>query len=209
MNENLQSMPGVESVAFSTMPILRGFAWQNAILGKDFEGTPIEQQPFLSQVSPDYFATLGIPVLAGRAFTPRMFAPSEYNAPSSMRPLPGNTFPGRNPIGQRFGLVNDMKTVTPNTEVIGVIADKEIQRSARDAPCAGLFSLPRSLEIRGMTAYVRTQADPRVIEDALRERLRQFDPHVAVVTLETVNEQIGFSLRTERLVASLSAIFGV
>jgi ABC-type antimicrobial peptide transport system permease subunit len=38
--------------------------------------------------------------------------------------------------------------------------------------------------------------------------MRQFDPHVPVVDLETVNEQIGFSLRTERLVASLSAVFG-
>lgn len=38
--------------------------------------------------------------------------------------------------------------------------------------------------------------------------MRQFDPHVPVVDLETVNERIGFSLRTERLVASLSAVFG-
>ena len=38
--------------------------------------------------------------------------------------------------------------------------------------------------------------------------MRQFDPHVPVVGLETVNEQIGFSLRTERLVASLSGVFG-
>jgi ABC-type antimicrobial peptide transport system permease subunit len=59
-----------------------------------------------------------------------------------------------------------------------------------------------------MTIYLRTQAEPHLFEDALRERMRQFDPHVPVVDLETVNEQIGFSLRTERLVASLSAVFG-
>ena len=44
--------------------------------------------------------------------------------------------------------------------------------------------------------------------DSLRQRMRQFDAHVPVVGLETVHEQIGFSLRTERLVASLSAVFG-
>jgi ABC-type antimicrobial peptide transport system permease subunit len=59
-----------------------------------------------------------------------------------------------------------------------------------------------------VTVYLRTQGDPRPIEDELRERMRQFDPHVPVVGLETMNEQIGFSLRTERLVASLSAVFG-
>ena len=47
-----------------------------------------------------------------------------------------------------------------------------------------------------------------MIENELRERMRQFDPHVPVVGLETMNERIGFSLRTERLVASLSAVFG-
>ncbi len=59
-----------------------------------------------------------------------------------------------------------------------------------------------------MNIYLRTQADPRQIENELRERMRQFDPHVPVVELQTVNEQIGLSLRTERLVASLSAVFG-
>ena len=38
--------------------------------------------------------------------------------------------------------------------------------------------------------------------------MHQFDPHVPAVDLQTVNEQIGFSLRTERLVASLSGVFG-
>jgi len=206
MNENLQAMPGVESVAFSTMPILRGFAWQNAILGKDFEGTPIEQQPYLSQVSPDYFTTLGIPVIAGRGFTPQDVAPTDYAVVNES--FAREYFPGRNPIGQRFGLVDDTRTVTPNTEVIGVIADKKY-KDLRETPHAqAYFPYLAISNIRGMTAYVRTQSDPREFEDALRERLRQFDPHVAVVTLETVNEQIGLSLRTERLVASLSAIFG-
>jgi ABC-type antimicrobial peptide transport system permease subunit len=50
--------------------------------------------------------------------------------------------------------------------------------------------------------------DPRQIENQLRERMRQFDPHVPVVGLETMDELISFSLRTERLVASLSAVFG-
>jgi hypothetical protein len=52
----------VTSVGFSSMPLLQGYAWQNAVQGKDFEGAPIKEQPVLSEIGPDYFATLGIPI---------------------------------------------------------------------------------------------------------------------------------------------------
>ena len=55
-------MPGVTSVGFSAMPLLKGYAWQNAVLGKDFEGAPIEEQPVLSEVGPRQLEL----VLAGR-----------------------------------------------------------------------------------------------------------------------------------------------
>jgi predicted permease len=182
LNINLQAMPGVASVALSSMPILRGFAWQNAVLGKDFEGTPIEQQPVLSQVNPNYFATLGIPVVAGRAFTQQDVAPTDYAIVNES--FAREYFPGRNPIGQHFGLVDDMRTVTPNTEVIGVIADKKYRDLREMPPPQAYFPYLEVSNIRGMTVYVRTHADPRQFEDALRERLRQFDPHVPVVALE-------------------------
>jgi hypothetical protein len=44
--------------------------------------------------------------------------------------------------------------------------------------------------------------------DQIRERMRQFDPNVPVVDLQIMDDQVGTSLRTERLVASLSAVFG-
>ena len=206
LSVDLETIPGVASVALSTMPILRGFAWQNAILGKDFEGTPIEQQPVLSQVDPNYFATLGIPVTAGRAFTARDVAPADYAVVNET--FAREYFPGRDPIGQRFGLVDDMRVVTPNTEVIGVIPDRKYRDLRETPPPQAYFPYLEISNIRGMTVYVRTQGDPRQLEDALRSRMRRFDPHVPMVDLQTVNELIGFSLRTERLVASLSSVFG-
>jgi predicted permease len=77
LNVNLQTIPGVASVGFSSMPLLKGYAWQNAVLGKDFEGAPIEEQPVLSEIGPDYFATLGIPIVAGRAFTAQDVGPAK------------------------------------------------------------------------------------------------------------------------------------
>jgi predicted permease len=206
LNVNLQTMPGVASVGFSSMPLLKGYAWQNAVLGKDFEGAPIEEQPVLSEVGPDYFATLGIPMIAGRAFTTQDVGPATYAVINES--FAREYFPGRNPIGQRFGLVDDMKPASPDTEVIGVIPDRKYRDLRETPPPQAYFPYLEGTHFRFMNVYLRTHADPSQIEDELRARMRQFDPHVPVVGLETMNEQIGFSLRTERLVASLSAVFG-
>src|SRR5215472_4316297 len=207
LNVNLQGMPGVSSVGFSTMPLLKGYAWQNAIVGKDFEGAPIEEQPVLNMVGPDYFATVGIPIVAGREFTAQDDGRSKYAVINES--FARQYFRGRNPIGQRFGLVNDMLPVSPeDIEVIGVIPDKKFRNLRETPPAQAYFLYFQDAHYRFMNIYLRTQADPRLIENELRERMRQFDPHVPVVGLQTLDEQIGFSLRTERLVASLSAVFG-
>jgi predicted permease len=203
---DLQTMPGVTSVGFSAMPLLKGYAWQNAVLGKDFEGAPIEEQPVLSEVGPGYFATLGIPIVAGRAFTAQDVGPAKYAVINES--FARQYLPGRNPIGQRFGLVDDMEPVSPDIEVIGVIPDRKYRDLRETPPAQAYFPYLEGVHFRFMNIYLRTQADPRQIENELRERMRQFDPHVPVVELQTVNEQIGLSLRTERLVASLSAVFG-
>jgi predicted permease len=208
LNVNLQTMPGVESVGFSTMPLLKGYAWQNAVLGKAFEGAPIEEQPVLCEVGPDYFATLGIPIVAGRAITAQDDGPVEYKSAVVNETFATKYFPGRNPIGQRFGLVNEMKPASPGIEVVGVIPDKKYRDLRETPPAQAFFPYFQGAKFRFMNVYLRTHADPRLIENELRQRMRQFDPHVPVVGLQTMDEQIAFSLRTERLVASLSAVFG-
>jgi predicted permease len=211
LNANLQTMPGVTSVGFSVLPLLKGYAWQNAILGKDFQGAPVEKQPVLNHVSPDYFATLGIPIVAGRDFTAQDVGPSERRRDTYSvinESFAKQYFPGRDPIGQRFGLANDMEPVTPDIEVIGVIPDRKYRDLRETPPAQAYFPYFEDAHFRFMTIYLRTQADPRQIENEVRERMRQFDPHVPIVGLQTMNEQIAVSLRTERLVASLSAVFG-
>jgi predicted permease len=206
LNVNLQAMPGVASVGFSAMPLLKGYAWQNAVLGKDFEGAPIEEQPVLSEIGPDYFSTIGIPVVAGRAFTAQDVGPAKYAVINES--FARKYFPGRTPIGQRFGLVDEMEPVSPDIEVIGVVADRKYRDIRETPPAQAYFPYLEGVHFRFMNIYLRTQVDPRQLEDALLERMRQFDPHVPVVGLQTMDEQIGFSLRTERLVANLSAVFG-
>ena len=206
--ENLQTMPGVSSVGMSGMPILKGHAWQNAVQGKDFQGQPKQDQPVLNMIGPDYFAALGIPLLAGRAFTVRDVGPAKYAVVNQA--FAREYLPAGNPIGKRFRLVNfdDPSQLQPDIEVIGLIPDMKYRDLRETPPAQAYFPYYQDTKFRFMNFYLRTQVDPRLLMDPLRERMRQFDPNVPVVGLQTLEEQIGYSLRTERLVASLSAVFG-
>jgi predicted permease len=206
--ENLQTMPGVSSVGMSGMPILKGYAWQNAVQGKDFQGQPKQDQPVLNMIGPDYFAALGIPLLAGRAFTVRDVGPAKYAVVNQA--FAREYLPAGNPIGKRFRLVNfdDPSQLQPDVEVIGLIPDMKYRDLRETPPAQAYFPYYQDTKFRFMNFYLRTQVDPRLLMDPLRERMRQFDPNVPVVGLQTLEEQIGYSLRTERLVASLSAVFG-
>jgi putative ABC transport system permease protein len=59
-----------------------------------------------------------------------------------------------------------------------------------------------------MTFYLRTRLEPRQLMETVGEQVRRLDPNIPVVDMRTVDEQIGLSLKTERLVASLSGAFG-
>ena len=207
LNVELQTMPGVSSVGFSAMPLLKGYGWQNAIVGDKTSGEAIEEQPVLSEVGPGYFSTLGIPILEGREFTEQDRGPVKLavvNQSFAKRYLLTG-----DPIGRLFGLVDDNPALSKqDIHVIGVIPDTKYRDLREYPPPQAFFPYFQGATFRFMNVYLRTYGDPRQLENQLRERMRQFDPHVPVVGLETMYEQIGWSLRTEELVASLSAVFG-
>jgi predicted permease len=207
LNVNLRAMPGVSSVGFSSMPLLKAYGWQHAIIGEAFAGETKDEQPMLSEIGPDYFSTIGIPILEGRAFTEQDRGPVKIavvNQSFARRYLP----PG-DPVGRRFGLVDDQNPAAqPDIEVVGVIPDTRYKDLREAPPPQAYFPYFQGASFRFMNVYLRTQGDPRQLEDQLEQRMRQFDAHVPVVGLQTMDEQIGWSLRTERLIASLSAVFG-
>ncbi len=93
-------------------------------------------QPFLDQVSPGLFATLGIPILAGRDFTLQDAGANGGGQAVINETFARAYFPGRNPIGLHIGFV-DFESPTrlkPNTEVIGVVKDTKFRNCGRRPP---------------------------------------------------------------------------
>jgi len=207
LNDDLQALPGVNSVGLSTMPILQGKGWSNPVIAEGYSADPgQEQQPICDMISPKLFATLGVPIVAGRDFTVLDTRPVAIINETLARKY----FAGRNPVGLHIGLLDD-RTATPdspNLEVIGVVKDLKYKNLRDPAPPQAYFPYWHDEKARFMTFYLRTRVNPQQLMEAVREQVRRLDPNVPVVDLRTIDEQIGMSLKTERLVASLSAAFG-
>jgi predicted permease len=216
LSTNLEAMPGISSVGLSTMPVLAGYAWENPVSAEGYDAKPGQDQPVLSLVSPNYFATLGIPILAGRDFTLQDSAVNtRVDAGVNAQAVINETFarkyfPGKNPIGLHIGLIGYESPTRskPDTEVVGIVKDAKYRDLRETVPAQAYFPYLEGVHFRFMTVYLRTQLDPRQVMDQVRGRMRQFDPNVPITGLRTMDDQIGLSLRTERLAASLSAVFG-
>ena len=132
LTDDLQALPGVSSVGLSTMPILQGYGWTNPVIAEGYSSDPGQDQaPILDEISPNLFRTLGVPIVAGRDFTPFETRPVTLINESFARKY----FAGRNPIGLHIGLVDD-RTATPDAlklEVVGVVKDLKFE-NLRDPP---------------------------------------------------------------------------
>jgi predicted permease len=207
LTDGLQTVPGVSSVGLSTMPMLQGRSWSNPVIAEGYTGDPgQEQRPICDMISPKLFTTLGVSIVAGRDFTVLDTRPVALINETFARKY----FAGRNPVGLHFGLVNDTSVGPdiPNLEVIGVVKDVKFKNLRDPVPPQAYFPYWQDDRSRHMTFYLRTRVDPQQVMQAVREEVRRMDPNVPVVDMRTIDDQIGLSLKTERLVASLSAAFG-
>ena len=208
LTDDLQALPGVSSVGLSTMPILQGYGWSNPVIAEGYSADPgQEQRPICDMISPKLFTTLGVLIVAGRDFTVLDTRPVALINETFARKY----FAGRNPVGLHIGLVDDRTAAPdiPNLEVVGVVKDLKYENLRDPAPPQAYFPYWQDEKFRFMTYYLRTRLEPRQLMETVREQVRRLDPNIPVVDMRTVDEQIGLSLKTERLVASLSAVFGV
>jgi predicted permease len=157
-------------------------------------------------VSPNYFSTMTIPLVSGREFNAGDTSISTKVAIIN-EAMAKKFFPNRNPIGVHFamGSGNDVK---PDIQIVGVVKDTK-ESHVRD-PERPFFYQPYSQfgKLYGMSFYVRSQQDPLLMANALRETVRGADPNLPVYELKTVQRVVDEDLFAERIIAGLSAVFG-
>jgi predicted permease len=216
--ENLRSIPGVQSAALASQRILEDNEWDSGMSVEGFTPDKPDDhaQPYMNQISPNYFATLRVPILAGRDFTPNDTREIKHSA-DAFGWVPATAminekfakkyFAGRNPIGLHIGFGTDPGTPT-DMEIVGVVKDIKYTNLRDEIPPQAYLPYLGSRYIGGMTIYVRTVLDPNLLMPSIRSKVRDLDANLPVYALRTTEVQINNSLSTERMIASLSAVFG-
>jgi predicted permease len=151
-------------------------------------------------VIPGYFATLGIPLRAGRDFTPDDRAGAEKVAIVS-EALVRRDYPGESPLGKKVFYQGAWRTI------VGVVGDVHFQRLSNDLE-ASLYTpyLQRSMSA---SLLVRTAGDPAQLIPALRKAVTEAEPAALVNRVDIMSVAIAQSFADERYRATLISLFGI
>jgi putative ABC transport system permease protein len=160
-------------------------------------------------VTPDYFAALGVPLLAGRNFRDSDHA----EAPRVMlinRAFAKRAWPNRDPVGQRASFVNPrfIGAVLPqNVEVVGVVGDVKEYGPQSEAPAA--IYLPMEQSPNPGAVVVRVAGDTPSAITAVRRAVLEANPEAAVVSVQTLEDARREAVSQPRTMARLFALFGL
>ncbi len=200
--ERVRALPGVEAAAYArAVPLGYGSFSSTPIAVDGYEPPPNEQPTAeYNEVSPDYFATLGIPLISGREFTG---ADDENAARVAIvnQTMIARYWRGQNPIGQRLQVKGNW------VQVVGVVKDSKYY-SMDEAPRPFFYVPLRQYFFIEPGIHIRTTQPLQTIETALIREVRALDPDLAVYEMTTLQEQVDRSTSHELVAVALVALFG-
>jgi predicted permease len=205
--DRVRRVPGVRSVSWSTMTPLSG---RDRGVIVDVPGfvsrTEIEKTIHLVSVSPEYFATLGAPLILGRAFTPRD-GPSAPKVAIVNQTAARFYFGNADPIGKQVKF--EHSNSAPLYEIIGVAKDAKHQ-NLRDQPWRFIFiPIAQAIDrINRLALTVRCSGDAIGFAAPIGDVVRSARLPLLITNVSTMEKQVQRSLIRERLVSTLSAAFG-
>jgi predicted permease len=206
MRARLAAIPGVRSVGSGDVPTLSGDDEGSNITAEGGVQIPEELQDVdRVAVSPNYFSTLGIPLLSGRELTEADGATAPKVALVS-ESMAKRFFPGRNPLGMHFAFGGG-NGVKPDIEIVGVVKDVKQEHVSSTIQPYVYIPYAQRTKITGMTFYVRSERDPLLLASSLQGVVRQMDANLPVYDLKTMERVVEEDLFSARMVAVLSAAF--
>ena len=208
LTERVGRIPGVVSAAISSRGVMRGRGLGYAVARAGERTTPADDfNTSFNDVSPEYFETMGMRILAGRALA-ASDAPADKPVPPTRvvvnHAFAQRFFPNADPVGRRFGAGTE-KVVGADYEIVGMVSDAKY-RSLREPIIPTFYAV-----WTGYGSYVlsvRTRMRPEAIFQPVRKTLASLDPSLAFLEIHTLAEEVDDSTAGERVTAILASIFG-
>jgi predicted permease len=203
--ERLGSAPGITSASMVAVAILSGDEWDNYMSVEGHRPADGEDmQAFMNALSPGYFKTMKIAMLEGRDFARADYRPNS-NVAIVNRRFAEHFFKGTSAVGKRIGPGGGPNTKL-NIEIIGVVADS-LYEGPREGVRRQVF-VPH-FGAGSAVFYVRTTTPSSATYSLVRNELKHQDASMPVYEMKTLEAQLDETLLTDRLVALLSAGFGL
>ena len=206
LRDRVQAKPGIGSVA--TVYGLPFGTMLNAVVGAIIDGRPESEsraraRAALRVVSSDYFRTMGVPLLAGRAFSDEL---DTLNSPPALiinETFARKYFPGEDPVGRRIQLF----TLSSNWhEIVGVI--KDVKLTGLDAPATPeVYQSDLQSGVWMFSLVVRSTLPLREIEKMVRAVAAEVDKELPTFNVRTMEQAISASVAPRRFSMMLIGLF--
>src|SRR5881394_12724 len=206
--ERIGAVPGVESVAFTqTMPFTWGIPATFSIYGLP-DDTAKLPPAFYDSVSPSYFSTLHLPLIAGR-----LFAETDNDQATPVTILSQSAakkfFPTEDALGKRLTLPpRPPQTIPTVLEVVGVVGD--IPRDGLDSNTP--YQVYASLNQRGWpfaTLLVRSPLPVETLSQTIQRAIWEFNPEQTISNIAPVRTLVKQSLTQPQLYLTLFSLFAL
>ena len=204
--ERVEALPEVESAALTSGAPMTGFdlMFVFAVEGRPAHPDDVPQVVY-SSVSPNYFRTMGIPLLAGREFDGRDVAGAQHVALIN-ETMARRFFSGEDPIGRRVR-INYLGRPTL-LEIIGVVKDAR-QAALGQTTDIQLYSCYQQAPWFSTHLVARTKVTPMTASLPAQRAIRSVDSDQAVTNVKTMDELISESVAQPRLYTWLLSVFAL
>jgi predicted permease len=209
LHERARALPGVVGAA---QALVAPFAGSGVGYTSDFHiaGRPANDygtEVGHDYVTPDYFTTLGIPLRAGRSFTP---ADRAGSVPVTIinESLARRHFRGENPVGQRITFDKFPDSTSVWLTIVGIVGDVR-QRGMALEPLIEAYEPAAQQANSYMTLLVRTQGDVAALAPAIRRIMAELDATVAPDLVRPLERMQARSVADRRFIMCLLLIFAV
>jgi predicted permease len=199
--ERVNGLPGVQSATLVAFVPISGGGYRRNTTIEGYQPQANEDTELNTNIiGPNYFNTLGIPLLAGRDFN----AQDRTGSPAVVivNEVFARRYLGGNAVGKRLKFGSGQFR-----EIVGVVRTSKY-RNLREEPLPFIYTPLAQEPQSGMTLMVRTLGDPAALAGAVRNELRAVNKDVPLFSVQAMAQRIADQLAADRVVAVLLSVFG-